>query len=164
MSTTDENPTVTPQGDPDGLGEAGKRALAAERARADTAERELGKATSRLQAFEQAGITDPAATKAELERLASENGTLSTDLEKTTRENTRLNVGLDKGLPKSLISRLQGDDEDALAADADALLAFIPTDAKPIPKADPSQGPSSTPGSQTPDQQFGEFLNSQLSR
>lgn len=38
----------------------------------------------------------------------------------------RLTVALDKGLPKVLADRLKGDTVEALAADADALLALIP--------------------------------------
>jgi chromosome segregation ATPase len=45
-----------------------------------------------------------------------------TDLE---RENARLKVAIDKGVPKELVSRLVGSNEEELAADADQLLALL---------------------------------------
>lgn len=164
MSTPDEN-NPKPQGEPADLGEAGKRAIAAERARADTAERALAEATTKLQAYVDAGITDPVATKAQIETLTTENTTLNADLGEKGKLIDRLNVGIDKGLSRPLIERLKGDDADALTADADSLLALIPTDTKPpIPKADPSQGPTGAPAGSTPEQQFAGFLSNQLAR
>jgi hypothetical protein len=157
MSKDDpSNNTPTP-GDPE-LGDAGKRAIAAERARADAAERNVSALQAQLKTFTDAGITDPASTKTELDRLTAENTTLTTDNDGKTKEITRLNVGIDKGLPKSLIARLQGDDEDSLTADAEALLEFVPADNKPtVPKSDPSQGPKAA-GAPTVAQQFADAI------
>lgn len=164
MSTTDEN-NPAPQGEPAELGDAGKRAIAAERTRADTAERALAEANTKLQAYIDAGLTDPVAVKAQIETLTTENTTLAADSDEKGKLIDRLNVGIDKGLPRQLIERLKGDDAEALVADADSLLALIPSDAKPpIPKADPSQGPSGAPAGSTPEQEFAGFLSNQLSR
>lgn len=156
----DPEPNEPTPGDPE-LGDAGKRAIAAERARADAAEKAL-------KAFTEAGFTDPAAVRAELDRLTTENASLTTsvnDLTETngtlTSQNRRLTVGIDKGLPKELIARLQGDDDDALSADADALLQFVPP-ASVTPLPDPSQGPKPNPPASTPAQVFGNFLTQQL--
>lgn len=143
------------QGDPE-LGEAGKRAIAAERKRADEAERNVSTLQAQLKAYTDAGITDPARTKAELDRLTAENTSLTTDLDGKTKEITRLNVGIEKGLPKSLIARLQGDDEETLTADAEALLEFVP-DTNRTPAPDPSQGPKAT-GEPSTAQQFADAI------
>jgi uncharacterized membrane protein YqiK len=129
MSTDTENNTDT-QSDSE-LGEAGKKAIAQERARADKAERQVRALEAQIQTFEST-----------VSALEAEKVTLAGDLETKSKEITRLNVGIDKKLPKSLIDRLRGDDEDSLIADADALLEFVPGDTKqdPFPKADPSQG------------------------
>jgi hypothetical protein len=154
MSTDNDSSN---QGDPE-LGDAGKRAIAAERARADKAERELASANGRLKAYDEAGISDPTATKAEIERLTVENGSLTGDIQSKAKEITRLNVGIDKGLPKSLIARLQGEDEETLSADADSLLEFMPADTKQAPpRPDPSQGPKPT-GSASTAQQFADAV------
>jgi DNA repair ATPase RecN len=42
----------------------------------------------------------------------------------------RNKVGAEKGLPPALISRLSGDDEESIAADADALLEALPEESR----------------------------------
>ena len=123
------------------LGDAGKKAIAAERRRADAAE----KALKTLQAEAE---TRAAAELTELERFKKENDQLRA--EKTTAELTaiRSQVALEKGIPANLAIRLQGDDYDSIAADADSLASLVTSDAKPdpFPKADPSQGPKGGTG------------------
>lgn len=150
MTSTD--PADPNQGDPD-LGEAGKRAIAAERDRANAAERQLRALQTQL---------DTAAARVtELEQTTQ---TMTGDLASRDLAISRLNIGIDKGLPRPLIERLQGADEAALAEDADALLALLPP-ATPVPgtpRPDPSQGGRS-PGTSTPEQAFaaamGPLLN-----
>jgi len=155
MPETDpQNPA---QGDPE-LGDAGKRAIKAERDRADAAEREANALRARLKPFEDAGITDATAAKAELERLAAENAALTNDLNVRTLEVARLNVGIDKGLPKAFINRLSGNDEAELAADADTLLPLLAGKTDPFPKADPSQGAAGKSGAPTNADTFAEQL------
>lgn len=150
---TDPTDTENPSDNDDTLGDAGKNAIKAERARAAAAERqlraiqaELNEATSRAQSLE------------------TQNGELTQTLTAAERANLRLTVGLDKGLPKSLIERLQGDDAETLAADADVLLALIPaaSPASTTPRPDPSQGARS-PAASTPQAAFaaamGPILN-----
>jgi len=139
----DTNNNTDPQGDPE-LGEAGKRAIAAERTRADAAERRVRELEASIGGFE-----------TQIAELTTERDTLTADLGNKDATITRLNVGIDKGLPKSLIARLQGDDEDALLADADSLLEFVPTDSKPSPRPDPSQGSKDT-GTPSTAQQFAD--------
>lgn len=139
----DTNNNTEHQGEPE-LGEAGKRAIAAERTRADAAERRVRELEASIGGFE-----------TQIADLTSERDTLTADLGNKDATITRLNVGIDKGLPKSLIARLQGDDEDALLADADALLEFVPADSKPSPRPDPSQGSKDT-GTPSTAQQFAD--------
>lgn len=139
----DTTTTTDPQGDPE-LGEAGKRAIAAERTRADAAERRVRELEGSISGFE-----------AQIADLTGERDTLTNDLTSRDATITRLNVGIDKGLPKSLIQRLQGDDEEALLADAESLLEFVPADTKSSPRPDPSQGPKET-GTPSTAQQFAD--------
>lgn len=150
---SENDPQNQSQGEPD-LGDAGKRAIKAERDRADAAEREVSALKSQLQPYIDAGLTDPVATKAELDRLASENAALTQDVTEKTVEITRLNVGIDKGLPKQFIARLKGADEAELSADADTLLPLISGKSDPFPKADPSQGSKGATGKTSTADQF----------
>ena len=122
---------VEPQGDPVELGDGGKKALDAERKRANALEKQLKAFQSEREAAEAAKLTEleraQKAAKEASERLA--------EYEKTT---LRQKVALDTGLPAALVGRLQGDDEASLIADAESLMALLKTPA--TPKPDPSQG------------------------
>jgi len=138
---SDEN---KPQGDPEALGDAGKQALVAERKRADEAEKALKAATARLQQIEDADKTELEKALGRIKALEEENGALSGDVAARDKTILRLNTGIDEGLPKNLIARLQGDDEDSIKADAVSLRELIPDNTpSPFPKADPSQGATS---------------------
>lgn len=130
------------QGDPEALGDAGKRAIAAERKRANDAEKALDAANAKLQQIEDADKTDLEKAQKRIKELEDANGTLTNDLADRDRTILRLNTGIDEGLPKNLIARLQGDDEQSIKADAASLKELIPDNTpSPFPKADPSQGP-----------------------
>lgn len=115
----------TPADEP--LREPGKKALEAERARADALERELK------------GIK--AAQMTELERAQAEANEARTQLEQITRQNLRNSVALAKGVPADLVEFLTGDTEDEVAAKADVLLSRLAAvNAPTTPKPDLSQG------------------------
>jgi len=116
---------------PDELGEAGKEALRKERERANTAEKELKKFRDDAEAKSKAELS-------EVDRLKSELATATSANEKLTREVTRYKVGIAEKVDPTLISRIQGDDEAAMIADAKEVAKFNPG-VKP-PKADPTQG------------------------
>ncbi len=85
-----------------------KKALKAERQRADALEKEKRDAElSRLPELEQA--------KARLTELEAENAKLKTEV-------MRRQIGMELGLPWNLARRIQGDDEDAMRDDAKDLL------------------------------------------
>jgi hypothetical protein len=118
----------------------------------------LAEAEARLKTFEEAGITDPAAHKSELERLTTENAALTNDLNGAQLETARLRVGITKGIPLEVVARLKGADEAELSADADTLLPLLSGKTDPFPKADPSQGAHGPAGTPSTADQFAEQL------
>lgn len=149
----DGTPQSSPEGDPQDLGDAGRRALAAERSARATAEQQAREAQTALAAAE--------AARAQFEQQTQ---ALTTERDAAARESLRFRVALEQGLPAALAGRLQGDDEAALIADATQLRDLIgpsaPTSTTPRP--DPSQG-SRTPAPTTPQAAFeaamGPLLN-----
>jgi hypothetical protein len=120
-----------PQGDPVELGDGGKKALDAERKRANALDKQLKAILAEREEAETAKLSELEKAK----RAATEAATRLAEYERTT---IRQKVALEKGVPASLVARLQGDDEESLSADADALLALL--NAPTSPKPDPSQG------------------------
>jgi hypothetical protein len=151
--TDEQTPTNGTDPESEQLGDAGQKAIKAERARASAAERELRAVQAQLQ---------EAISRADKAETATNS--LTSDLTEAQKQNLRLTVGIEKGLTKSLIGRLQGDDEETLSADADELLKLVgpPAPTSSTPRPDPSQG-SRTPAPTTPAAAFasamGQYLN-----
>lgn len=142
---SDETPK--PQGDPAELGDAGKAALAAERKRANDAEKGRSALEAKLKELEDANKSELEKALARVAELEGVNANLAADISAKDLAALRTQVGLAEGLPANLIARLQGSDEDSLKADAASLRELIPdTPASPFPKADPSQGPKGSGG------------------
>lgn len=91
------------------------------------------------------------------ERLEERATKAEKDLADALLERARAVVALDKGLTASQAKRLVGSTPEELAADADELLADLGKQST-APKADLSQGPKATGGSQDPAQQFAEII------
>lgn len=126
------DPPAEPKPETDPLGEAGKKALAAERDARKAAEKELAK-------YRKAEQEKAEADKTEAEkRAAAEQRAADAELRAT-----RLEVAHAKGLTPAQAKRLVGTTKEELEADADEILRDFPTaQAKPgAPKPDPSQGP-----------------------
>jgi len=158
MSENDDN-TKKNEGDPTALGDAGKAAIAAERKRADDAEKALKDANAKLKAAEDADKSNLEKALAQIDTLKAENATLTADVGAKDLTITRLNVGINEGLPAKLIARLQGTDEETFKTDAASLKELVPdTTQSPFPKADPSQGPKGKTGKTTPGQQFADAV------
>lgn len=138
------------------LGDAGKKAIAAERARADTAEKALKALQAEAEKRANAELT-------ELERFKKENEELRTGKTTSELEAIRFKVALEKGIPANLAARLQGTDYDTISADADSLSELV-TPGKPngAVRADLSQGVKSTTGAQDPAQVFADHIKTQL--
>jgi len=132
-------PETKPAGDPpadskpdaDQLGDAGKKALAAEREQRKAAEKELAK-------YRKAETEKADADKTEAEKRAAADARADA----AELRATRLEVAHEKGLTPAQAKRLVGTTREELEADADEVLKDFPTvPAKPsTPKPDPSQG------------------------
>lgn len=149
-----------PQGDPEALGDAGKAALAAERKRANDAEKLAREAQARITELEQKDATEIEKATRRITELEAANQALTSDLASRDKTILRLNTGIDEGLPKNLIARLQGDDEESIKADAASLRELVPDNTpNPFPKADPSQGPKGGAGTTSNADQFAHQLD-----
>jgi hypothetical protein len=150
-TTTPETGATPPAGtDPDKpLGEAGQRALAAEREARKALEKQLADQAKQFEAL--APLKDLAAAigvkpeqgKTDTETLTAQIATLQKQQAEAELRALRLEVAAEKGLTPAQAARLQGASRDELTADADALKALFPggTSATPgIPAPDPSQG------------------------
>lgn len=79
----------------------------------------------------------------EVEKAKRDAEEATRELDKLRRDSMRQKVALDAGLPAKWVSRLQGDSEEELVADAAEILADLNKSRKPAP--DPSQGPRTSP-------------------
>jgi hypothetical protein len=125
------DPPAAPKPETDELGDAGKKALAAERDARKAAEKELAR-------YRKADADKAEADKSEAEkRAAAEQRAVDAELRAT-----RLEVAHDKGLTPAQAKRLVGATREEFEADADEILRDFPvTPPKPAaPKPDPSQG------------------------
>jgi hypothetical protein len=128
----DPAPSAEPKPE-DQLGDAGQKAIKAERARASAAEKRVAELEADAQKRADAELT-------ETERLKKENATLTERATKAERDALRVSVAAAKNLPATLANRLHGDTQEELETDADALIAaFPPKSTSPLP--DPSLGP-----------------------
>lgn len=130
--------TGTPNSKPatgeESLGDAGKAAIKAERERANAAERELAAYRKKEKEASDKELSESQRLTRELEDERKKNAPLAS-------ENLRYKVATTvEGFPISLVSRLQGDDEASIKADAQALMTQFGAQGPKIPKADPSAG------------------------
>lgn len=132
-ATATAEQAVLPDND---LGEAGKKALTAERAAKKAAEKQLADLQKRLQEFEDRD-------KTEAQKLAERVAAAEQERDALKLTAMRQRIALEKGLPPQLADRLKGSTEEEMSADADALLELVPVgaaDGTPGPRPDLSQG------------------------
>lgn len=141
-----EPPAPTDAGDPqpkdEQLGEAGLRALQAEREARKALEDEL-KTLAPLKQLADAirgGQHVPEDDKTEIEKLSEQIRQLEANAESERLGRLRIEVATEKGLSAAQAARLQGSSREEFAADADALLALFPTEGPRRPAPDPTQG------------------------
>jgi hypothetical protein len=110
---------------PAGLGEAGQKALAAERKaktaaekQAKASQKQLDDLTKKLQAFEDRD-------KTEAQKLAERASAAEKQAADAQTELMRYRVAADKKLPAELAARLRGSTPEEMAADADELLTLL---------------------------------------
>ena len=111
-------------GDPADLGEAGKKAIAAERARAAKAERELAAERARIKQYEDAG-------KSAEQKQAEQLTTLTTERDTATVKALRYEVCEAKELPLKAARFLTGSTKAEIEEAADAFKALGVANAKP---------------------------------
>src|SRR5690606_6239240 len=144
-----------PQGEPGDtpLGPNGEKALRAEREARAAAEKAAADYRAKLDEIEKASLS-------ELEKAQREAQEAQAQLAEVTRQSTVNKVALEKGVPADLVEFLTGDNEEAIAAKADLLLARL--NAPKTPKPDPSQGAGTGEGKASAADSFAEFFTSHL--
>ncbi len=132
-------PTTAPPAPADDLGDAGKKAIAAERAARRAAEKANAEMAARIKEFEDA-------SKSEAEKAAARAEAAEKALAEVTAKALRLEVAAEVGVPADLVEFLTGGDEESLRAQADKLMAATAASKAPrAPQPDTSQG--AKPGS-----------------
>jgi hypothetical protein len=146
---TPPEPTAPAKTDPpatDGLGDAGKKALAAEREARKALETQTKELQTQLAALaplsklaEALGVK-PEAGKTDVQTLTDQVSALQRQAEQERLGRLRAEVAAEKKLPPAFAARLQGTTAEELAADADLLIAALPNAPSGTPAPDPSQG------------------------
>jgi len=114
---TEGTPTEGAKPEADELGEAGKKAIAAERQARKAAEKSAAELAERLKAIEDRDKTEAQRQQEQLESAKAE-------LEALTTAKTRAEVAAEKAIPTSLLAGPASNSAEDIAAFADALLAF----------------------------------------
>ncbi|MFB8368578.1 hypothetical protein ACFC25_04350 [Pseudarthrobacter sp. NPDC055928] len=136
------------------LGDAGQKAIKAERDARKAAERTAADLAAKLKNIEDASLSD-------LERAQSAAAEAAQELAALRIENVRNRVALTKGVPADLIEFLTGSTEEEVAAKADILIARLNTSG--TPKPDPSQGAKGSTTKKSTGDMFEDFFNQNLS-
>lgn len=145
-------PDPDPQGDPAGLGDAGKKALDAERSARKAAEKLAADARSELDKIQQANET--ALEKAQ--REAKEAQTTAATAALSAFREAAVKFGGISAEDAELL--LTGSDVETLGKQAARLVERTPT--TPLP--DPTQGNKGTPSTGDPAKDFASFLSGQM--
>lgn len=126
------DPDPKPDDNPD-LGDAGKKALAAERKARSDAEKQLRDVQAQLKELNDKD-------KSEVEKLRDEVATLSKERDDHAAKVLRHEVAMTKGLTAAQAKRLVGTTQEELEADADEILEAFPVKdgAKPPPSNKPT--------------------------
>lgn len=155
--TPAEQPESTPEksATDEPLGDAGKKALDAERREKRAAEKRAAELETRLKEFEDRD-------KTEAQKLAERAEAAERSLAELQANALRAEVALERGLTPSQAKRLIGSTREELEADADELLKDIgATNGPRAPRPDPNQGRQSGGAASTADQ-FAAAIGSQF--
>lgn len=146
------------QGDPaEQLGDAGKKALAAERKRADDAEKAQKALQAQLDQLSDSKLTETQRLQQQLDDLTAAHAQAQLDA-------ARSRVIAAEGIPASLAGFVTGEDEASMVASAQSLKAAVAEASKPgTPAPDPSQGAhGASPASSAADA-FANYVSERLS-
>lgn len=130
------------------LGDAGKKAIQAERDARKAADKRADELAAELKSIRDAQLSVEDRAKQEAAATAAELAALRL-------ESNRKTVALDKGVPVDLLEFLTAETKEAMEAQADTLLARI--NAPKTPKPDTSQGASGTTSNLSTAQQFAQW-------
>jgi hypothetical protein len=149
-TTEQETPTPTPAtlpatGNEADLGDAGKRALDAERAARKTAEDRV----KVLEPFETQAKEIEDAAKSELDKEREARAALEVTLATLQADNLKNSIALSKGVPSAAIKFLSGTTQEELETSADELMALTTPGATPTNNTRPKE--KLTPGGVQPD-------------
>jgi hypothetical protein len=151
-ASTAETTTTQTQGDPAELGDAGKKALDAERTARKAAEKAAADMKAQLDQINQAN--ESAVEKAQREAKEAQEAAT-----KATAEALRFRVAAKHGISDEDAELfLTGSDAETVERQAAALVARTPTG----PRPDPSQGAKGTAGAKTPADSFAEFFRDNI--
>ena len=145
-----ERSDQAPEHTPEDLGDAGKKALTAEREARKQAERERAELASRLKEIEDANLS-------ELEKAQREAAEARDALTAIQRESNRNRIALEKGVPSDLTEFITGETAEEMAAKADLLMARLGSTPS-TPKPDATQGASGKAPAITNAQAFAQQL------
>ena len=127
--------------DSDGLGDAGRKAIAAERKAAREEKRRADEAQAQLDELRRQQMTEQERAVAERDDARKQLEEANARLAAFEQERTRNEVAAAKGLSLAQARRLSGTTREEFEADADAFKAELAAvAAPPVPKPDPSAG------------------------
>ena len=130
-----------PRSDSDGLGDAGRKAIAAERRAAREEKRRADEAEAQLEELRRQQMTEQERAVAERDDARKQLEEANARLAAFEQERTRNEVAAAKGLSLAQARRLSGTTREEFEADADAFKAELAAlAAPPVPKPDPSAG------------------------
>lgn len=149
----------TTQTDPaDQLGEAGKKALQAERDARAQAEKRVKELEQQISTVQSQFEAERETFQASIDDLTGQLSTATNEATEAAGSALKLRVALRKGLPEQFADRLKGDDEAALEADADQFALLTVGQGKTTPKPDLSQGAKGGRGETSTAQQFADAV------
>ncbi|MGW0043469.1 hypothetical protein [Rhodococcus sp. NPDC003348] len=139
-----EGATGAGSDDDEPLGEGGKKALVAERNRANAAEQQIADLQRKLREHDDAKLTEDQRRQRDADERLTENGQLKERNGSLEQENQRLRAALDAELPKDWADRIRGATPEEMAADAKAIKAQLkgPNDGDHTPGVGASGGDS----------------------
>ena len=162
--TTVENTGTNQQADENALGDAGKRALDAERRARKEADKRIAEYEKRLNDAQKRIDSFEDANRDELEKREHKLKKAQEELEKKSRELDALNrkvlttrIAAEYDLPQDMASRLQGDTEQDLREDAEKLQALLAPRSARIPAPVRQEGANSG-NSRTAAQSFADVV------
>lgn len=158
-NTRQENPGAVENHD---LGDAGKKALDAERDARKKAEKRLKELEAELEQRDDAGRTESEKMLRKLEKAEARAAELEAEIASRDRALLVREVADEVGVPTNLVGRIQGETRDELIADAQELMESVAPDGPRRPAPVPEAGRGGTPVHTSPAAEFAAFMESEF--